>query len=284
MYDTDHQSEEHQRRGFLGTEGVLVLQGKQGLSKTQFFQSLVPPKNDWFADGIAIDPSDKDSVAIAVAHWLIELGELDSIFRKADIAALRAWLTKKVDEFRPPYERSTNRYPRRTSVCASVNELEFLPEVGENRRYWVIAVDQMSTLSADVDKQQLWAQAYYMYATGEQFWFSADERKELYLSNNQFARRASIEELLEAHVRDPKAPVPSASVSAIEGIPYEPGPKLVPELLGPVEIYFRLTGRRLESRSGDIGAVRRWLDNNCFTKGANKKYHVAFVDVPPNPS
>ena len=71
-----------------GSEGVLVLQGNQGIRKTTFFRELIRNER-WFKDGLNIDPKNKDSVSKATKYILSELGELDSTL-KGDLASLKA--------------------------------------------------------------------------------------------------------------------------------------------------------------------------------------------------
>jgi hypothetical protein len=75
--------------------GVLTLQGAQGLGKTSWVRSLVTDevlremvvKVDHHMDG-----GNKDSILGAITHWIVEVGELDSSFKK-DIARLKGYLT-----------------------------------------------------------------------------------------------------------------------------------------------------------------------------------------------
>ena len=77
-----------EREGFKA-RGVLVLQGHQAIGKTSWLAALVPKGSDWFLDSVALDPEDKDSVKRAISHWIIELGELEATFKKADINKLK---------------------------------------------------------------------------------------------------------------------------------------------------------------------------------------------------
>ena len=112
-----------QERG-ANLEGVLIFQGKQAIGKTSWIKSLLP-NNEWFLEGATLDPSDKDSVRSVLSHFIVELGELGSTFKR-DIDKLKAFLTKAKDELRLPYGRAFSRYVRRTAFFGSVNEREFL--------------------------------------------------------------------------------------------------------------------------------------------------------------
>lgn len=53
-------------------EGVLVLQGKQGIGKTQFFRHLAI-KDSFFKGGATLDMTNKDSLMSATKVWICEL-------------------------------------------------------------------------------------------------------------------------------------------------------------------------------------------------------------------
>ena len=99
----------------VSLEGLLVFQGKQGLGKTLWFKRLAEFNKGWLLEGATLDPKDKDSVKKAVSHWIVELGELESTFKKADINQLKAFITSKSDEMRLPYDRTFTNYQRRTA-------------------------------------------------------------------------------------------------------------------------------------------------------------------------
>lgn len=76
-------------------KGVLVLQGPQDCGKTQWLERLGA---EWFLEGHILDPHDKDTMISAAEHWIVELGEIDATFRRADIAAIKSYLGKREDE------------------------------------------------------------------------------------------------------------------------------------------------------------------------------------------
>ena len=164
-------------------ELVLVLSGEQGIGKTSFFKSLAPA--EFVLDGHLLNPSDKDTVKAAISHWLVELGELDATFRKSDIAALKAFLSKDRDEIRLPYAPATSVFPRRTAFCASVNEANFLVDHTGNRRYAALEILKIDRRIV-VEMQQYWAQVFDLYSSGEQWWLTEAEAAMQTVSNAQF--------------------------------------------------------------------------------------------------
>jgi len=185
----------------VSLEGLLVFQGKQGLGKTLWFKRLAEFNKGWLLEGATLDPKDKDSVKKAVSHWIVELGELESTFKKADINQLKAFITSKSDEMRLPYDRTFTNYQRRTAFFASVNEPEFLMDGSGNRRFWCLKVTDINPHHG-IDMQQMWAEVKAtLYKQGEKNWYLTKEERELLQESNEgFRTQGAVEDLLMQHV------------------------------------------------------------------------------------
>lgn len=145
--------------GNTNIEGILTLQGKQGIGKTRLIRKLIPM---YVKTGLELDPSDKDKVYQCIKYWVCELGELDSTLKK-DLAKLKAFITEQMDEFRRPYGLVPIKYPRKTSFYATVNNEEFLKDESGNRRYWVIPIEKIDfDLIDKIDIDKLWGEVMYL--------------------------------------------------------------------------------------------------------------------------
>ena len=157
-------------------ESVLTFYGSQGLLKTAFIRALLPLNiKDYLKDGVQLDLNKPDSKTEALSAWLTELGELDSTFKKSDISALKAFLSRQEDEIRKPYARAASIMPRQTSFFASVNEEKFLRDGTGNRRYFPIVVNAQLIIPNDFDCTDLWAFVWGEYIKGEQWWLTREE-------------------------------------------------------------------------------------------------------------
>lgn len=185
----------------IGADGILVLQGEQGLAKTSFFRIMAPfPR--WFVEGSVIDMRDKDTLITSLSGWITELGELDSTLKKEQMS-LKAFVTRPEDRIRPPYAARDARAARRTSFCGTVNPKGFLKDESGSRRFWVIPVEHIdkktlfSLPGEFVD--QVWSQTYEMYLdnpTG--FRLDDEEIKELQKRNHEFETPLSYEPEIKA--------------------------------------------------------------------------------------
>lgn len=182
----------------VSAHGILVMQGPQYLGKTFWFKQLVPESLGVLQDGMTLKPDDRDSVKQILSFWLVELGELDATFRKSDIAALKAFIPRSKDTLRRAYARKESSYARRTVFFGSVNPREFLNDPTGNRRYWTIecaAIDLEG--QAQLDMQQVWAEALVLYRQGEPYRLTPDEIAALNQHNENFMSIDPIEERLQ---------------------------------------------------------------------------------------
>jgi putative DNA primase/helicase len=157
-------------------ESVLTFVGGQGIGKTTWMGALMPDlMRNYFKEGIELDPNNTDSIKEATSAGLVELGELDATTRKADISSLKSFLSKTTDEYRLPYGESSERYPRQTVFTGTVNNNDFLKDATGSRRFLAIDVVAL-TLPTPEDVKGMWAQAYALYISGENWLLSfADE-------------------------------------------------------------------------------------------------------------
>jgi hypothetical protein len=180
----------------MSMQGVLVLQGAQYTGKTTWFWALTNWNKKLGKEGVSLNPNDRDSVKGAISHWIVELGELDATFRKADVAALKSFITKDTDEIFLRYARAISTFARRTAYFGTVNPLQFQHDDTGNRRYWTIRCGDNLNAMHGIDMQQAWAQAKTLWAAGEQHRLTREEMDALNEANLDHAESNPIEELI----------------------------------------------------------------------------------------
>ena len=154
----------------IGAEGLLVLQGKQGIGKTSFSELIIPKElKDYYDEGVQLNVSDKDSKIEATSRWICELGELDGTLKKEQ-ANLKAFFTKKTDTIRRPYGTKAITSPRLTSFIGTVNNKEFLRDETGDRRYWVIPIkgvkyNDLVLFNESDELDQLWGELKHIADT-----------------------------------------------------------------------------------------------------------------------
>lgn len=143
----------------FGADGVLVLNGAQGIGKTSVGHAL-GTKHGFFTEGMYIDKQDKDTTRRCISNWIVELGEIETTFR-SDLERLKAFITAPIDIYRLPYVRSDEKTVRRTSIIATCNTTDFLIDPTGSRRFWTIPIDLIDLEKLrQFDIDGLWAQMY----------------------------------------------------------------------------------------------------------------------------
>jgi predicted P-loop ATPase len=165
---------------------MLVLVSGQGLAKSTLFATLAGP--EFFTD-VAINFESKDSLMVMRRAWIAEHAEMKTLLAARSEEEIKAGITRTVDEFRPPYGRTTVRVPRHTVFAGTTNNTEFLRDPTGNRRYWPISVSRR----IDIEKvrewrDQLWAEAVVAYRAGENWWLAPAEEQDLRDYQENFTR------------------------------------------------------------------------------------------------
>ncbi|WP_416058349.1 VapE domain-containing protein [Stenotrophomonas maltophilia] len=176
--------------------GVLTFVSRQNLGKTRWARQLAPPELQLIADGVVLDPANKDSVKQVISKWIVELGEVDATFRRTDIAALKSFISRSYDELRRPYARTESRYARRTILFASVNDERFLRDATGNTRWWTVHAVALGE-PARIDMQQVWAEAHALYRAGETWHLDTQELEALNATNSEHEPISPVAEMID---------------------------------------------------------------------------------------
>ena len=174
----------------FAAEGTLTLVGGQAIGKTTLARKL-GISSKICKTGISVDPRNKDTIITAISCFIAELGELESTF-KADISALKAFLTLDYDTVRVPYGRSYEKITRRTTFIATVNSRDFLIDESGNRRFWCVDCPKRFELAKlqQFDEIQLWLQVHEIVKKQglQAFRLTADELQTLNSLNRNFEK------------------------------------------------------------------------------------------------
>lgn len=181
----------------VDSAGCLVLQGGQDMGKTWWVKKLVPDevRKEFLRTDAMVDPRDKDSVSQVISYWIVELGEIGATFRKSDIDALKAFITRDNDIMRRPYGEGDKRYPRRTALIASVDQTIYLHDTAGNRRFWTIPCNSINSYH-DINMQQLWVEVLNLVKKGESWQLAPDEKAHIKRINEEHMQIEPIHEMI----------------------------------------------------------------------------------------
>ena len=182
------------------SSGVLVLQGEQGCYKSTFASMLMPDKT-LFKGEKTLEPNQTDSVIQNTNYILVEWGELDSTL-KAEQSKLKQFITNSSDEYRSPYARFSEKYPRLTSYIGTVNKVDFLKDETGSRRFWIIPVLKCDIQKMkSIDIKRFWGAVYSIWKTGTtKDYLEDDERKKLNEINSRYNYKNDISYIIEEKI------------------------------------------------------------------------------------
>jgi len=156
---------------------MLTLVGDQGQGKSTLLAKL---GKEWFSDGFHFGMlHKKDSIEQIQGSWLIEIGELGGM-KKADVDAIKHFLTTCVDRCRPAYGKHVVEYPRQCIFFGTTNRRDFLRDHSGNRRFWPVPTMDENPVKnvfkdlTELEVNQIWAEAVALYKAGESLHLDAD--------------------------------------------------------------------------------------------------------------
>tara|TARA_Y100001972_G_scaffold110338_1_gene141984 strand:- start:329 stop:1174 length:846 start_codon:yes stop_codon:yes gene_type:complete len=155
-------------------DNVLILRGSQASGKSTFMERICPLP-EYFQENLPpVEQETKDASMQMSRSWLVDWGEFEHIYKKASVSAIKAFITRQVEDFRPPYGRTTVRRHRTATLVGSTNNHLFLNDPTGSRRFWVLEVGDghMDTDRIEAIREQVWAQAVAMLNSGEAWWFT----------------------------------------------------------------------------------------------------------------
>jgi predicted P-loop ATPase len=95
---------------------------------------------------------------------------------RAEIERVKAFITHKVDRFRPSYGRRVIEVPRQSVFIGSTNSDAYLKDETGGRRFWPIRCGGNIDLKAiELDRDQLWAEAVALFNADTPWWIADAE-------------------------------------------------------------------------------------------------------------
>lgn len=180
-----------------------VLEGVGGLRKSTLVEVLCG--KDYFSDTPFDMSRGKEAQEQVQGIWLYEIAEL-SAMSKADVNAVKAFISSKVDKYRPAYGTTVESYPRQCVLVGTTNDDQYLRDRTGNRRFWPVPVrHQINTEWVQKYRAQLLAEAFVLYQQSVPYTPTKEQEDRLFkpMQDSRLIETAVESRLLELLTRDP---------------------------------------------------------------------------------
>jgi hypothetical protein len=140
---------------------AVILEGLQGKRKSTFIRIL---GRNWYAELDGDFHDAKQMIELMQGAWILEIPELTG-FSKADVRAIKAFMSRQTDRARLAYARRAGSFPRQCIFIGSTNDREYLKDDTGGRRFWPVAceVEEIDTDALERHVDQVWAEAFAIY-------------------------------------------------------------------------------------------------------------------------
>ncbi len=160
---------------------IIVLESPEGRGKSSAIEILAGAEN--FSDQTILTLDDKGQQEAVQGIWLYEIADFSGL-PKSDDERVKAFASRRFDRARPAYGRARVDRPRRCIFFATTNGERYLKSQTGNRRFWPVRIGRIDLEALTRDRDQLWAEACCMEATGhslalpESFWGAARDTQD----------------------------------------------------------------------------------------------------------
>jgi putative DNA primase/helicase len=231
-----------------------VLEGIGGLRKSTMVEILA--SGPFYSDTPFEVGKGKEAQEQVQGLWLYEIAELTH-FSKAEVGAIKAFVSSKVDRYRVAYGSTVGTFPRQCILVGTTNENTYLRDRTGNRRFWPIPVKHIiNTEWLAKYRDALFAEAYALYLEGVPYTPIPAQEARLFvpMQESRLVETALMGELMHILTREGNITGPSALINAVT------------QFVTLAQLVKALDMDAIKSTAAQESAIRSWLENEGWTR------------------
>ncbi len=231
-----------------------VLEGAGGLRKSTLVETLAG--SEYFSDTPFEVGRGKEAQEQVQGLWLYEIAELTH-FSKAEVGAIKAFISSKVDRYRVAYGATVGSFARQCLLVGTTNENTYLRDRTGNRRFWPVPVRHIiNTEWLKKYREQLLAEAFALYRQGAAYTPTTDQERRLFvpMQESRLVETAVLSELLAVLTRSPTTSGSGAVVNELT------------EFVTIAQLTLALGVDAAKSTPALEGQIRSWLDHEGWER------------------
>ena len=172
---------------------LLLVSLKQGMQKSTFLRSLLPPElTDYYTDDFSLN-SKGNAQRKMVEYAIVNMDEFDKENPKK-MPMLKTIMQTMKPSFIGAYKKNFNRLPRIASFVGTSNTRELLYDRSGSRRFLILEPDGMIRVDG-IEYDQLYAQLLSEVEGGCQYYFDKGMEREMQQVNQRYYVKSPVENL-----------------------------------------------------------------------------------------
>jgi hypothetical protein len=231
-----------------------VLEGAGGLRKSTMVEALAGA--GFYSDTPFEVGRGKEAQEQVQGLWVYEIAEMTH-FSKAEVGAIKAFISSKMDRYREAYGQTLSEFPRQCVLVGTTNENTYLRDRTGNRRFWPIPVrNRINTEWLIKYRDQLLAEAFVLYQQGAVYVPTQDQEDRLFkpMQESRLVETAVQGELLAVLTR---APLPTGIGAVVNDLT---------DFVTVAQLCLALGVDAAKSSPALEAQIRGWLDHQGWDK------------------
>lgn len=180
-----------------GNESILILVGPQGVGKSTFCRSIMPPVlASYFMENFALADRRK-ALLMLTRYGLINFDEINRLTERQQPVLKNMLQLPTIDEMRP-YASTSKQERRYASFIGTSNNMDVITDLTGSRRYVCANITGTIDTRRPVNYAQLYAEAVSELNRGRRYWLNEEDEIALIERNTRFTRIPPVAERFDA--------------------------------------------------------------------------------------